>query len=810
MTRIRQLFGALLILAMITVAVGIPTDLTESPTVSNQRSADRVEQTAPSAQGETPDDAFADQSADAQITVAAAELPAAEIEYWLDREINPRLSTKASINPDYNPDLGPDALLSVQEGAPEAEPNAFGTPILNFNGQGFTGVNPPDTVGDVGTGHYVQMINGGGGSLVRIYNKNTGAPIGNQFALDNLAPSGPCQSGAGDPIVLYDQAANRWLLTEFAGSGNHLCVYVSRTPDPAGQYYFYDFTTPTFPDYPKYGVWPDAYYVGTNESSPTAYAMERTKMLAGQTAQFVRRTAPGLSGFGFQILTPADLDGATAPPGGSPGIFMRHRDTEAHGPGGYPNKDLLEIWNFTVNWSNTGASSFSKIADIQVTEFDSALCGLTSFSCIPQPGTPTKLDPLREVVMNRLVYRNFSGRQTLVGNFSTDVGGDRAGVRWFELRKTGATWSLYQEGTYSPGSLNRWMGGIAMDRSGNMALGYNVSNSSTYPGIRYVGRLSSDTTGTMPQGEHTIVNGSASNGSNRYGDYAAMSIDPSDDCTFWFTSQWNASSSWSTRIAKFKFDQCGSPPPPTGRKFFVPLVLKQAPRFGVVSGRVTDATNTQALSGAQVCVLSSNQCATTNAQGNYSIGNVQAGSHSVRATKSGYTALTQTGNVPANGTLTLNFPLSPTLGQGEIRIVLTWGQNPSDLDSHLWLPPSNPYHVYFANRGSLTGFPWANLDVDDTSSFGPETITIKQRYNGNYVYAVHNWSGSPSITTSNGVVRVYAPSGLVATYNVPTGGSGTWWYVFDLNGGSGALTPKNIIQNSPPGPYLLDADSASK
>ena len=141
--------------------------------------------------------------------------------------------------------------MQAQEEAGPATPDAFGTPILNFNGQGYTPVNPPDTVGDVGTNHYVQMINGSGGSLVRIYNKTTGATIGNQFSLDNLATSGACTSGAGDPIVLYDQAANRWMLSEFAASGNHLCVYVSKTADPGGQYWFYDFTTPNFPDYPQ-------------------------------------------------------------------------------------------------------------------------------------------------------------------------------------------------------------------------------------------------------------------------------------------------------------------------------------------------------------------------------------------------------------------------------------------------------------------------------------------------------------------------------------------------------------------------------
>ena len=304
------------------------------------------------------------------VTLAASELPAYVLEYTLDREINPRLSYNSVVDPNFNPVGGPDPLLGVQESAPAAQPNAFGTPLLNFNGQGYTGVNPPDTVGDVGPGQYIQMINGGAGALVQIYNKATGAPIGSQFALNDLATGGPCQSGLGDPIVLYDKLADRWLLSEFASSGNHLCVYVSTGPNPAGTYYFYDFTTPTFPDYPKYAVWPDAYYVTANESNPTAYALNRTRMLSGLSATFQRFTAPALSGFSFQSLTPADLDGATPPPAGSPGLFMRHRDTEVHGPGGFPTKDLLEVWAFSVNWTTPASSSFTKIADIQVAEFE--------------------------------------------------------------------------------------------------------------------------------------------------------------------------------------------------------------------------------------------------------------------------------------------------------------------------------------------------------------------------------------------------------------------------------------------------------
>ncbi len=200
---------------------------------------------------------------------------------------------------------------------------------------------------------------------VAIYNKNTAALI-QSFSLITL---GGCATGNGDPIVLYDQLADRWFLSEF-GPGNSLCTYVSQTPDPTGAYYSYQFNTPSFPDYPKYGVWPDAYYATTNESSPAIYALNRAAMLAGTPASSQRFTAPGLAGFGFEALTPADLDGMTPPPAGSPDYIMRHVDTEAHSVPGYPANDILEIWAFTVNWTTPANSTFIKIADILTAEFE--------------------------------------------------------------------------------------------------------------------------------------------------------------------------------------------------------------------------------------------------------------------------------------------------------------------------------------------------------------------------------------------------------------------------------------------------------
>jgi hypothetical protein len=489
------------------------------------------------------------------LTKAVRDLPpfeAGKLEY---RELRPRVWTNPDFDPAFRSKGGLDPLLAVQANAPGPSDRDFDTPIFNFDGGPHQFLNPPDTNGDVGANHYIQMINA---TLVSIYDKATAALI-TSFQLTDL---GGCTTGNGDPIVLYDQAADRWLLSEF-GPGSSLCVLISQTPDPTGAYFSYQFSTPGFPDYPKYGIWPDAYYASTNESSPAVYAMDRAQMLAGLPATSQRFTATTLAGFPFQAMIPSDLDGATPPPANSPNYFMRHRDDEVHNVGSNdPTEDYLEIWEFHIDFATPANSTFTHVLpDIAVAEFDSDLCGLVSFSCFPQPGSATQLDPLREVIMWRLQYRNFGSHETLVGNLVTDVDGtDRGGVRWFELRKTGANpWSLYQEGTYSPDAVNRWMGAIAMDGSGNIALGYNVTDAtSTFPGLRYVGRLASDPLGTMPQGEYTLIAGTAANGSNRYGDYSSMSVDPVDDCTFWFTGEYNVSSQWSTRIGAFKFDSCGA------------------------------------------------------------------------------------------------------------------------------------------------------------------------------------------------------------------------------------------------------------
>lgn len=240
-------------------------------------------------------------------------------------------------------------------------------------------------------------------------------------------------------------------------------------------------------------------------------------------------------------------------------MIMRQRDTEAHSGPAAP-EDVIEMWHFDVDWVEPGNSTLTQLPDLDVAEFESDLCGLSAFACFQQPGTGTTLDPLREVVMNRLQYRNFGDYEVLAGNFVTDVDGtDHGGLRWFELRRATPAdpWTLHQEGTYAPDADSRWMAASAMDQSGNFAIAYNVSSSSTFPSLRYSGRLFDDPLGTLSQPETSIDEGTASNSSNRYGDYAAMNVDPSDDCTFWFTGENNRSSSWRTQIASFRFDACG-------------------------------------------------------------------------------------------------------------------------------------------------------------------------------------------------------------------------------------------------------------
>ena len=460
----------------------------------------------------------------------------------------------------------PDPLLA-SSAFPEPAARGFDLPILNFDAQGFTGVNPPDTNLDVGPNHVIQVVNSNSGTSVLVMDKN-GVPLAAPFTLDTLAMGvPPCSSGGGDTVVVYDGLADRWVLSELAHMMNAVCVYVSKTSNPvSGGWWLYPFSTPEFPDYPKYSVWPDAYYVTTNESGPAAYALDRARMLQGQPVTYQRFLSQDMPAFFTQAMAAADLDGHVPPPPGAPAVYLRHRDDEVHDPGSNdPTRDFLELWEFHVDWANPAQSTFTGPTRIPVAEFSSELCTTLGRQCFPQPNG-LQLDSMREMMLHRLQYRNFGTHQTLMGNFVVDADGEpdnlpdpaneRGGARWFTLRKQGAgPWTLWDEGTHSPDLTNRWMGSAALDGSGNQALGYSVGSPSVFPGIRYAGRLSDDPPGTL-RAETALVDGTANNGSTRWGDYAAMSVDPGDDCTFWFTTMYSPTTQWRTRIGTFRFDEC--------------------------------------------------------------------------------------------------------------------------------------------------------------------------------------------------------------------------------------------------------------
>jgi len=426
------------------------------------------------------------------------------------------------------------------------------TPMLNFAGIGSTGFVPPDTIGDVGPNHYVQMVN----VSFAIFNKS-GTLLTGPTSINALwtGQGNQCEANNdGDPVVLYDPLADRWMLAQFAvPNPYYMCIAISQTPDPTGAYFLYEFQVPDFPDYPKFGVWPDAYYMSTNETNAAAYAFDRSAMLSGAAATFQRFTTSG------NFMLPSDLDGSTPPPAGAPNYFYTLMDDTFWGGG----PDRLEIWEFHVDWTTPANSTFTLGPSLPTTAFIYTVCGFFVLNCIPQPAPGQSVDAVSEWPMWRFAYRNFGSHETLVGNFAIDVDNtNHAGIRWFELRDTGAGWTLYQEGTHAPDAHNRFMGSIAMDGAGDIALGYSVSSSSLMPAIRYATRLASDPLGTLQAEQTLIAGGGVQTGSSRWGDYSAMSVDPVDDCTFWYTNEYYQSTSgfgWSTRIGTFIVPGCALP-----------------------------------------------------------------------------------------------------------------------------------------------------------------------------------------------------------------------------------------------------------
>ncbi|HUS11297.1 MAG TPA: Calx-beta domain-containing protein [Pyrinomonadaceae bacterium] len=508
-------------------------------------------------------------------------------------------------------------------------------------------VAPSDQNIDVGRDDVVQTVN----DAMRIWDKN-GVPKTSAKLISSLFSNlkGPCSFlDRGDPVVLYDRMADRWFVTQFAffGAGQappfHQCVAVSQNGDPQGVYYTYDFVTPgaEFPDYGKFGVWPDGYYMtvnqftepGDNFNGVGMYALDRKKMLVGDpTASFIYFNRNGTDFPEFYNSTlPSDQDGLEAPPPGAPNVFAYLISDEFEIP---PyNKDALRLFDFHADFVNPGNSTFIERPEspVLVAPFDPRSSPGRSDIKQPPPAVGTdSLDDIQYHLMYRLQYRNRGGIETLVSSTTVNVSGVtptnrnlyQAGVRYFQLQRSspGAPFLLYDNATFSPDAgnpatgVNRWLPSAAIDQMGNLAVSYSASSTTVFPSIWYAGRDFNALGGLT--GELHLFDGTAVQlgSSNRWGDYQSLQLDPADDCTFWTTNQYyntNSSFNWKTKIGRFKFPTCF------------------APAQGTVSGTITACDSGVGISGA-VVQLSNGFSGTTDVNGNYSF-IVQPGTYTVTA-----------------------------------------------------------------------------------------------------------------------------------------------------------------------------------
>jgi hypothetical protein len=571
--------------------------------------------------------------------MAGAVGPAKEINEE-NREIIRHVDPK--VTPSRDKVVSSNQAKKVRPGASAtsaAAPQALPTPAVSFEGisQSDTigvgqGYLPPDTNGAAGPNHYVQTVN----VTFRVWNK-TGTPLTNTATLSSLfAPlGGPCAStNDGDPVVLYDQLADRWIISQFcvsvANPNNHQLIAVSKTGDPTGAYYLYDFMMPNnkFNDYPKLSVWSDAYYMTDNQFNQQGtifeqsgvFAFDRAKMLAGDpTASYVYfdtavlyppstgNTGPdGIGG-----MLPACVDGLMPPPVGAPCPFAYFEANEFGDPG-----DRLRIFDFHVDFTTPANSTFTERtgSPLSVAAFDPVTVP-DSRNVIPEPSVSSGsyLDAIGDRLMFRLAYRNFGTNETLIVNHTVNAATNpsyRAGVRFYELTRTSpnAPFTIAEQQTWAgaPGdTVHRWMGSGAMNFQGDIAVGYSVSSSTVFPSIRYAAKLYTDPAGSgLAQGEQTIINGngSQSSSSGRWGDYSDMTVDPADDCSFWYTQEYylsSSSSSWRTRIAKI-----------------VPGTLAVSPR-GTITGTVTNCSSGLPVSNA-IVQITGGYFRMTDASGNYS------------------------------------------------------------------------------------------------------------------------------------------------------------------------------------------------
>jgi hypothetical protein len=584
------------------------------------------------------------------------------------------------------------------------------------------GCAPPDPNAAVGTTQVVEIVN----TALAVYSK-TGTTIMAPTASNTLWSGfgGNCQTtNDGDATVAFDKLANRWVIQQFANvqssTGPYLeCVAVSTSADATGTYNRYSFQFSNFPDYPKLSVWPDAYYTTYNMFTPSGgsfvdaeiCAMNRANMLTGAAATQQCFTTDANHG---GILA-ADLDGTTPPPSGEAEIVMGIGTTST----------TLDFWRFHVDWTTPANSTFTGPTDLTVASYSTACGGGT---CIPQGGTSQQLDSLGDRIMYRLAYRNFGDHESLVTDQSVTAGSS-TGIRWYEFRMSGGNPAVFQQGTYAPDSTFRWMGSIAMDHVGNIALGYSQSSASTHPSIRFTGRAPGDPAGTMTQAETTVITGGGSQtGSlSRWGDYTSIQVDPSDDCTFWYTNEYipsNGSFNWNTRLASFQLPGCS-----TTQDFSI----SASPTSGTVTaGNSTTSTITVSDTGASQTV-----------------------NLSASGLPSGASASFNPASLSASGTSTMTISTSASTPTGTSTITIT-GTGSSGTHTTTYSLTVNPVPT---NDFSISVSPTSGSVVQGNSA----TTTVST--------AVTSGSAQTVSLSASGV-----PSGASATFNptsVTAGNSST-------------------------------------
>ncbi len=728
---------------------------------------------------------------------------------------------------------------SVLQAAPDTVPSSGlstlstiqGLNILGI-GYGFPGYTEqavvPDANGAAGPTQFVQWVNE---SFV-VFNKSDGSVAYGPANGNTLwqALGGACAANDNlDPIAQFDKLANRWvMMMPVFAAPSYVCVAVSTTSDAInGGWNLYAFELPVITqcrcryggDYPKWGVWPDGYYVSYNQEDnlnfmgAAACVVDRNSMLNGVPAPTMQCFTNISTTYGG--LLPADVDGITPPPVNSPEYFLNFD---------YSNTQSLDLWQFHVDWTTPANTTFTGPTNIPVAAFTEA-CGETALelnyrtgACIPQASTSQMLDSMADRVMYRLAYRNFPDHQSLLVNHTVSIGTSttQTGVRWYELQNTQGTFGLYQQGTYAPDSNYRWMGSIAMDQSGDIALGYSISSSTMSPSIAYTGRVPSDPLGQMESEIEILSSAGVAHGSQtntfRWGDYSSMAIDPTDDCTFWYTTQYQSTlgNRWNTRIASFSFPSCASTQNYT-------LTVSEVGQGTVTSadGKI-NCTNgsggcsavyssgssvtlnatagsswtfsgwSGGCSGGNPCslVMNSNVSATaTFASQNYTLTVNEAGQGTVTSTDGEINCINGTGAcsaVYANGSsVTLNATAASGWGFSG------WsggcsGGNPCNLVMNSNLSPT----------ATFTALPsWAI--VNKTSNAGNiTTLTIPATGSGHLIAVALMLNGSTTVSSisdnATGGSNTYVSAGARATLGA---GSAEIWYAVNSNPGATVITP---------------------